>query len=358
MHLVASLDFHYAVQIGKIYEYIDGFLRWEHQTLHDNIISGGISTNMANQETNRLHLLIDAKLATILVEEAETAMVKTIRAFAVERRLRHTIENLSLESGSDQRVSKKVSPLVSPGNGTAVMANNNKVNVRELDLIVAEMALITQSALALPKLIEVDYHNDGNGNDNDNDNALVSIPKLEILLALLGEFVNDYAILEVAYLQNSIKKAINVNQILYHDNTGNGGVRISSCVEDIFFLVEKVSKRVLAVGEVTALLMVWKGILDTLEHELIKVVIQQKYIKSKGSSSELLNATAVSINDALMSTKSLENLEMAIKQTVLGKILSDEIESEEMPNNEIVCIQRMLSLVIKRQIIVLLSLFT
>lgn len=118
-----------------------------------------------------------------------------------------------------------------------------EAEARELDMIVAELALLMQSSLSLIR----DLQTVGPPSQN------VLPANATVLLSLISDMIQSYGDLESKYMRRGVRLAISMSEV----STDAGvGARCSTGVEDLFFILRKVINRALALGDQPTILTI------------------------------------------------------------------------------------------------------
>lgn len=118
-----------------------------------------------------------------------------------------------------------------------------KADARELDMIVAELALLVQSALSLMRDLQTAR----------SPSQAVPPVTTTALLSLISDMVQSYGELESNYMRRGVRLAISMSEV---STDASMGARCSTGVGDLFFILKKVINRALALGDQPTILAI------------------------------------------------------------------------------------------------------
>ena len=124
---------------------------------------------------------------------------------------------------------------------------------REVDLLVAEIALVAQNFFTL-----VRYRYELSLGLTEHET--MRLPNLDKLLEAIEVLLHHYAVLEGLYLERGVQSALAMNEVTH---------LISTSVEDVFFILKKCLARSVAVGEYSIIMAIIEKAKNALEQDFV-----------------------------------------------------------------------------------------
>ncbi|PJF16690.1 hypothetical protein PSACC_03416 [Paramicrosporidium saccamoebae] len=154
----SSLDFRFALRTGKICEFAKGLFGW-------------CRGQLLRLDENGSSAAIHSRIFT----EAEIALVSVIRSFISERNVHQMVESLQIDDST-----------------------TSEMNIKDMDLLATEIALIIQNCLSLAR---------------DRQHAVRNLDatkfsNLGSLFSVLADLLISYSKLENAYLQSGVRMVL------------------------------------------------------------------------------------------------------------------------------------------------------
>jgi hypothetical protein len=279
----STLDFRFAVKVGKVTEFIRGLVGWCRKRLLDG-------PGIQNVEEAHAGIVANA------ISEGESALVTVIRSFITERKVA-MLRSPSLEGNSPTEIT---------------------TDIRDLDLILAESAMIMQNCQR--------FYNDLHKMERKLTKKTI-LPTLDKLVALWKELIASYSSNERNYLCNGIKMALRMNEV---------NAEVSTCVEDVFFLAKKGCMRAVSVGERNVLQEIIEAVRVSLASEMIPSIgkrLRQLFPDPKSGGDCIIIATNDGASARIYLERLVDELRGVVEQTSLYAVDDLLRASPVMGNN-------------------------
>ncbi|KAI9101042.1 COG4 transport protein-domain-containing protein [Phlyctochytrium arcticum] len=320
---------HHELGLDKFSAYICGSISRQCQdNMRGSMDAPQFYANLLTNLFERIALEIDRQEPMISATYGPGTMLRVIQRLQREADIQSSIILNSLKER--RQISRKLVDISqldennrrSSAQGQSPQPSENPVDLREVDSLLNEITLISQKAALFNRFLHIRAaaeiaklrESPPKGSDwktplDGDGDGLVNVSKLD---ELTQELMGDYVSLEEYFIRRNIEKAMSIDS---HEQ----GELISSCVEDVFFVLKTCTRRALATSDSDGTCAIINGIGRILELDFISIFQKQLGIAFSGTE----NAKDTKESAKFMVT--LNNIDVSCEYVVK---LTEELERD------------------------------